>query len=224
MSSAKEIKEAYPNAAPIANKIVDLAKKLEMPDAGWLANLMNFETGGTFSPSIRNRHSGATGLIQFMPSTARGMGTTTDALAAMSAKDQMVYVEQYLMRKKKNSKSFSQPTDVYMAVFYPIAMGKGKDYSIADHYAKKKGDEKGSPAYQSRYDYIVRINGGIVTAGDYAEKANRNSKMPTGLTGIQIGDTGIRVLPVVAGVSVALLGFALYIRIAEPEWADWMRE
>jgi len=216
MATAQQIKEAYPNAAPIARDIVDLANKLEMPSAGWLANLMNFETGGTFSPSIRNRHSGATGLIQFMPSTARGMGTTTDELAQMSAKQQMKYVEKYLMRKKKNSKSFSQPTDVYMAVFFPVAMGKGGDFDIYEWYIQNRG--------QSAADTYLRQNGGIRTAQDYTDHANRNAKLPTGWTGIQIGNTGIRVLPVMAGVSVGLLAFALYVRFAEPEWATFMRK
>ena len=36
--------------------------------------VMSFETGGTFDPGIRNAAgSGATGLIQFMPSTAAGL-------------------------------------------------------------------------------------------------------------------------------------------------------
>jgi hypothetical protein len=220
-SNAKDIIAAYPNSKPIADDIVALAKKLGMPDAGWLANLINFESGGTFSPSIRNPHSGATGLIQFMPSTAKGMGTTTDTLASMSAKEQMKYVERYLLRKKRNADSYKQPTDAYMAVFYPVAMGKGKDFSIAEHYASQRA-AKDTEAYQRHYDYVVRINGGIVTAGDYAEKANRNARLPTGLTGIQIGNTGIRVLPILLGTSVTLLGLAIYIRIAQPEWASFL--
>ena len=50
----------------------------------YILAVMSFETGGTFNPAIRNG-IGATGLIQFLPSTARGLGTTTDALARMSS-------------------------------------------------------------------------------------------------------------------------------------------
>lgn len=60
----------------------------------YLLAVMSFETGGSFNPGIRNR-IGATGLIQFLPSTARGLGTTTDALARMSAVEQLQYVEKY---------------------------------------------------------------------------------------------------------------------------------
>ena len=62
--------------------------------------VMSFETGGTFNPGIRNAAgSGATGLIQFMPSAAAGLGTSTQALAGMSRAEQMKYVEKYLSNK-----------------------------------------------------------------------------------------------------------------------------
>ncbi len=58
--------------------------------------VMSFETGGTFNPAQANlAGSGATGLIQFMPATARGLGTTTAALAQMSSVEQLTYVESY---------------------------------------------------------------------------------------------------------------------------------
>lgn len=56
---------------------------------------MSFETGGTFASDVRNPRSSATGLIQFMDSTARGLGTTTTALAAMTPTEQLAYVERY---------------------------------------------------------------------------------------------------------------------------------
>ncbi|NZA26083.1 LysM peptidoglycan-binding domain-containing protein [Luteimonas sp. SJ-92] len=61
-----------------------------------LLAVMSFETGGSFDPAQRNMAgSGATGLIQFMPATARGLGTTTSALAAMTPVQQLEYVERY---------------------------------------------------------------------------------------------------------------------------------
>jgi len=57
---------------------------------------MSFETGGSFSPAQKNNAgSGATGLIQFMPNTARGLGTTTAELSRMSSVQQLQYVEKY---------------------------------------------------------------------------------------------------------------------------------
>src|SRR5690349_113325 len=52
--------------------------------ADWLMACMAFETGLTFSPSVRNPASSATGLIQFMDATAKGLDTTTQALAKLS--------------------------------------------------------------------------------------------------------------------------------------------
>jgi hypothetical protein len=60
----------------------------------YLMAIMSFESDG-FNPAARNELSGATGLIQFMPSTAKELGTATDALARMSAEDQLDYVAAY---------------------------------------------------------------------------------------------------------------------------------
>src|SRR5690625_4614109 len=60
---------------------IALSRKLKI-DPSWLMACMAFESARTFRPDIRNAAgSGATGLIQFMPATARGLGTTVDALA-----------------------------------------------------------------------------------------------------------------------------------------------
>jgi hypothetical protein len=79
------------------------------------------------STSVRNPNGGATGLIQFMPATARGLGTTTDALAKMSAVEQLKYVEKYYAPFAGKIKS---GTDLYMATFWPAGVGKGDDYKI----------------------------------------------------------------------------------------------
>src|ERR1700741_706883 len=74
--------------------LMDIADKYGFPYE-WLVNLIRFESGGTFNPAITNS-IGATGLIQFMPTTAKGLGTTTDALRVMTFKQQLVYVDKYL--------------------------------------------------------------------------------------------------------------------------------
>lgn len=58
-------------------------------------------TGERFRANTVNRASGATGLIQFMPSTAKQLGTTTDKLAAMTEVDQLDYVAKYFVSQKK---------------------------------------------------------------------------------------------------------------------------
>ncbi len=89
-------------------------------DPNFLMAVMAFETGETFSPSIRNPGSGATGLIQFLPSTARGLGTTTDQLAAMTAEQQLDYVARYFRPYRGRLATIE---DVYMVVLWPKAVG-----------------------------------------------------------------------------------------------------
>jgi hypothetical protein len=60
---------------------------------GALLGLMQSESG--INPQSVNPKSGATGLIQFMPSTARGLGTSTDALRRMNRPQQMAFVDKF---------------------------------------------------------------------------------------------------------------------------------
>jgi len=89
---------------------------------------MAFETGTTFSPKILNAAgSHAVGLIQFMPTTAAALGTTTDALATMSAEDQLLYVRKYFLPQKGRLHNLG---DVYMAILWPAAIGKPDDHPL----------------------------------------------------------------------------------------------
>jgi len=88
-----------------------------------------FETGGTFDPAIRNKQSGATGLIQFMPKTAIALGTTVDALARMSAVDQLDWVKKYFVQNGYAGRIGNLP-DLYMAILWPKAIGEPGDYVL----------------------------------------------------------------------------------------------
>lgn len=81
---------------------------------------MAWETGETFSPSVKNPGSSATGLIQFMDSTAVGMGTTTAALAKMSVVEQLGYVEKHFMPYRKKIQNLG---DIYMSILLPKMVG-----------------------------------------------------------------------------------------------------
>ncbi len=121
--------------------VVDIAGKLGInPD--WLVTVMSFESAGSFDPGKKNAAgSGATGLIQFMPSTAKTLGTTTAGLAAMSQEEQIrgpVY--DYFKGWNGHLKDLE---DTYLAVFYPAAIGKPDDYVVGTEgsavYAQNKG-------------------------------------------------------------------------------------
>lgn len=92
------------------------------PDAP--ADLMSciaFESAESFSPSIKNMAgSGATGLIQFMPLTAIGLGTTVENLELLSAESQLYYVGKYFEPYARRIKSLP---DMYMAILLPKYVG-----------------------------------------------------------------------------------------------------
>lgn len=110
--------------AEFRGRVVEICAELRIPDPSWLMACMHFETGGTFSPSIVNKSSGATGLIQFMPSTARGMGTTVQALATKTAVEQLDDVLAYFRPFAGRIKTLA---DCYMAILYQTAVGKPDD-------------------------------------------------------------------------------------------------
>lgn len=81
------------------------------------------------NPKAVNPYSNATGLIQFLPSTAASLGTSVDDLFNMTATDQLKYVELYL--KKAGVKSGMSAGDIYMAVFMPVHLSKKDNFVLA---------------------------------------------------------------------------------------------
>lgn len=86
-----------------------------------LLSIMHHETGGTFSPRIRNQDSGAVGLIQFTRSTARRLGTDAYRLSRMDRIEQLGYVEKYFRQFEAD---YTKPGNIASAVFFPKAIGK----------------------------------------------------------------------------------------------------
>ena len=62
-------------------------------DPNHLLQIMKRESN--IDPHRVNPNGGATGLIQFVPRTARNLGTTTHELGRMTAVQQLAYVEKY---------------------------------------------------------------------------------------------------------------------------------
>lgn len=122
---------------------------LDMPKGGesWLMACMAWESNETFSANVRNMAgSGATGLIQFMPSTAlpffwsadqikrmteaqkKANGiAATNRLAAMTPEDQLNYVFRYFKPWKGRLKNLG---DVYMAILWPGGVGQPDTYVL----------------------------------------------------------------------------------------------
>lgn len=71
--------------------------------------------------------TGNCGLIQFMPSTAKGLGTSSEALSKMTAIEQLDYVYKYFLPYKGRLKNLG---DIYMAILWPAGIGKKDDYVL----------------------------------------------------------------------------------------------
>lgn len=88
----------------------------------WLMACMAFESAETFRADIQNAAgSGATGLIQFMPSTAHGLNITIPELGLMTPIAQLEYVRRYFAPYARRINSLA---DMYMAILLPKYVGQ----------------------------------------------------------------------------------------------------
>ena len=99
-------------------------------DANWLMACMAFETGERFTANVKNPKSSATGLIQFMRTTAIDLGTTVEKLAKMTAEDQLNYVFKYFDKMIKAKGPIRSIDDCYMAILWPAGIGKPMEYKL----------------------------------------------------------------------------------------------
>lgn len=154
-----------------------------------LMAVMDFETGGSFDPATVNPRSGATGLIQFMPATAAELGTTTAALRQMTALQQLAFVEEYFAMRIRQRGPLRSLEDVYMAVLYPAAIGKGSEHRLFS---------LPSTAY-AQNDYLDLDGDGHVTVAEAASHVRRR------LRGNPLTDPIVPpIAPVLAGAAIDL--------------------
>lgn len=112
-----------------ASSVARVAKEIGL-EPNDLAQIISFETGGTFNPNARNPKSSATGLIQKMADPGgKYYGHTRDELGAMSFDDQMEKV----VKRYFQERGFSD----------------GKLHSLGEAYEAVTGSgyKKGSKAY-----------------------------------------------------------------------------
>ena len=142
-------------------KVVQISKNINC-DPNDLMGIMNLETKGSFKPNVKNKKTGAIGLIQFMDGSASDLGTTRDALSKMTAEEQLDYVEKYFKMEIKRRKVKGQIDGVtlYTLVFYPAWAQKGLNETIAS---------RGSIVYNDNPS--LDANGdGRITKSDFSDK------------------------------------------------------
>jgi hypothetical protein len=75
-----------------------------------------------------------------MPSTAGHLGTSTDALAAMTAEEQLTYVKAYFQPHRGQLHTLE---DLYMAILWPKAIGKPNSYVLFSSPSKTYSQNAG---------------------------------------------------------------------------------
>lgn len=145
------------NDSDFLAKTNQVSTNLGIPEED-LLRVIQFETAGSFAPDQLSGTSSAVGLIQFMPDTAKDLGTTSKDLALLNRVQQMDFVEKYLSRFKGKMKDFG---DIYMAVHFPAAVGKDDDYVVYAKDHEYKGRRK---AYEANKGMDVNKDGKVTKA------------------------------------------------------------
>jgi hypothetical protein len=144
-------------AAPFKRKVIEISAELGI-DPNYLMAAMAFESARTFRADIQNPKSKATGLIQFMPGTAKGLGTTIEALKKMTPLGQLDYVRRYFLPNNGKLKDLS---DVYMAILWPRAIGKPSSYVLfaqgSREYQQNKGLDENDDGVVTKVEAANRV-------------------------------------------------------------------
>lgn len=117
------------------------------------AQAVNKQAGDSHDPKER-ASSRATGLIQFMPATAKGLGTSTAALYNMTAIEQLEYVYKYFKPYTGKLKSFA---DLYMVTFFPAAIGKPNNYVLQTSKLAASTIAKQNPVFDINKDKQITV-------------------------------------------------------------------
>lgn len=142
------------NRQEFGQTVQQIATKLGI-QAWWLMIVFYIETAAIRYGKIDHRITnslGATGLIQFMPATMRSLGVSQTRLTQMSNVEQLDYVCKYLKPYAGKMRSL---TDVYLAVFFPVAIGKAEDFILEARGLPAAKVAKWNPLYDLNRDGAI---------------------------------------------------------------------
>jgi len=161
----KNIKAKFNLTDDFLDALNGTAKRVGINPAD-LLSVMHFESG--INPRAVNKYSGASGLIQFMPTTAKGLGTSVEAIRKMDAIEQMPLVEKYLWPYRGKMKNLA---DVYLAVFFPAAIGKPNSYVLKTSKLSAGLIAKQNPVFDTNKDGTITKGEILAIVNKKAEKA-----------------------------------------------------
>lgn len=115
-------------------KLLWVADQIPGMNVDWLARIISWETGGSFSPTARpigsdgRPLSSAIGLLQFIKRVRDALGVTEQQLLAMTAVEQLDVVLAYY--KKYAPRGVSGLCDAYHVVLAPDCRGRSLDHIV----------------------------------------------------------------------------------------------
>ena len=114
----------------VIKKVWQVSEALGLENPNHLMAVMWKESG--INPKAINSNGGASGIIQFMPETAKWLGTTIEAVRKMDTIQQLELTEKYFkaVMKMVGVTKLKTYHDVYLAVFFPAALGKPDDWVL----------------------------------------------------------------------------------------------
>ena len=133
--------------------IANIANKLNVPYM-WLYQLIKFESG--FNPKIKNPLSSATGLIQFIDSTAQSLGFNNSAHLVNKLPGVVSQMNGAVYPYLKKFMPFESKQSLYLSVFYP--------------------KYRNEPANKEFPLHVQKVNPGIVTVKDYVDFVDQKKK------------------------------------------------
>jgi len=204
-------------------KVIEIASYLGIyPE--WLIWLMNHESGldaqavfkakGDSSDGYTRAKNRATGLIGFMPSTAKSLGTTTQNLYLMNEVEQLDYVKKFFQHYAGKFKSV---VDLGKAAFFPAMIGKPRDWVLHTDSMTAQTVRNWNPPFDSNND-------GQITVGEYedyyikkgVEQTLAKYGVPFSLTGSENFGSGLeraiqsgralKIAGIVAGSAIVIYG------------------
>jgi hypothetical protein len=149
------------DAMSFEEKVREVAEDLEIAPE-WLMAVMYSES--KFDAAVMNhRGSGAVGLIQWMPTTAKELGVSIAELKKLGHEEQLDYVYKYLDSVRKRYRSYDSLTDLYLAILYPKALQGDYCYTLYATPSQKYKQNVG----------LDENNDGRVTVSDIDKRMQR---------------------------------------------------
>lgn len=158
---AKTPTQATSNFTGTAKSIYDEVRSngLSDSDARSIVALAHFETGGSFSPTIKNKASDATGVFQIIPDTWRGEGGT-DA----NRLDLSTQIKLGIKHTKANIKYVQDKTGVTLTesqIYIPHLIGRGGAVTVmraVKETPNKSAREVLHTIYGDKTDAVMKNN------------------------------------------------------------------